>query len=49
MARTAARRLLVEVANGAGPASQKQDERKAATVADLCDDYLEAAKAGQSG
>jgi integrase len=47
MARAAANRLLVEVANGADPAGQKQDERKAATVADLCDDYLEAAKAGR--
>jgi integrase len=47
MARAAARRLLVEVASGADPAGQKQDERKAATVADLCDDYLEAAKAGR--
>jgi hypothetical protein len=47
MARAAARRLLVEVANGGDPAGQKQDERKAATVADLCDDYLEAAKAGR--
>src|ERR1700730_17664182 len=47
MARAAARRLLVEVANGHDPARQKQDDRKAATVADLCDDYLEAAKAGR--
>jgi integrase len=47
MARAAARRLLVEVANGADPAGRKQDERKGATVADLCDDYLEAAKAGR--
>jgi integrase len=47
MARAAARRLLVEVAGGADPAGQKQDERKAATVAELCDDYLEAAKAGR--
>ena len=47
MARAAARRLLVEVAGGADPAGRKQDERKAATVADLCDDYLEAAKAGR--
>jgi integrase len=47
MARAAARRLLVEVATGADPAGQKQDERKGATVADLCDDYLEAAKAGR--
>ena len=48
MARAQARRILVEVAGGADPAGRKQDERKAATVADLCDDYLEAAKAGQS-
>jgi integrase len=47
MARAAARRLLVEVASGADPAGRKQAERKAATVADLCDEYLEAAKAGR--
>jgi len=47
MARAAARRLLVEVAGGADPAGRKQDSRKAATVAELCDDYLEAAKAGR--
>jgi site-specific recombinase XerD len=47
MARDAARRLLVEVANGADPAGRKQDARKAATVAELCDEYLEAAKAGR--
>jgi hypothetical protein len=48
MARAAARRLLVEVANGGDPAGRKQDERKAATFGDLCDDYLEAAKAGRT-
>jgi integrase len=47
MARTEARRLLVEVAGGADPADQKLDDRKAATIADLCDDYLEAAKSGR--
>ena len=43
----AARRILVEVADGGDPAGSKQDERKAATVGDLCDDYLESAKAGR--
>jgi integrase len=47
MARATARRLLVEVANGGDPAGRKQDERKAATVSDLCDAYFEAAKAGR--
>jgi hypothetical protein len=47
MARAEARRLLVEVANGADPAGRKQDARKSATVAELCDDYLEAAKSGR--
>jgi integrase len=47
MARTEARRLLVEVVGGGDPAGNKQDARKAETVADLCDQYLEAAKAGR--
>jgi integrase len=47
MARTEARRLLVEVVGGGDPAGNKQDARKAATVAELCDQYLEAAKAGR--
>jgi hypothetical protein len=38
MARAEARRLLVEVAGGADPAGRKQDARKAATVAELCDE-----------
>ncbi len=46
-ARTEARRLLGEVAKGADPALQKQDARKAETIADLCDAYLEAAAAGR--
>jgi integrase len=47
MARTEARRLLVEVVSGGDPAGSKQDARKAETVADLCDQYLDAAKAGR--
>jgi hypothetical protein len=47
MARTEARRILGSVAKGADPAGQKQDARKAATVTNLCDDYLEAAVAGR--
>ncbi len=46
-ARAEARRLLVEVVGGGDPARQKQDSRKAATVAELCDQYLEAAKSGR--
>jgi integrase len=45
MARNEARRILGEVARGSDPAGQKQASRKAATVADLCDAYLEAAVA----
>jgi Arm DNA-binding domain/Phage integrase, N-terminal SAM-like domain len=47
MARAQARRILGEVAKGCDPAAGKQEDRKAATVADLCDFYLEAAKAGR--
>jgi integrase len=47
MARAEARRILGSVARGADPAGQKQDARKAATVTNLCDDYLEAAMAGR--
>jgi hypothetical protein len=47
MARAAARRILGEVTMGHDPAGQKQDARKAATVADLCDAYFEAAQAGR--
>jgi integrase len=47
MARTEARRLLGEVVRGGDPAGNKQDARKGATVADLCDQYLEAANAGR--
>ncbi len=47
LARAEARRLLVDVAKGDDPAAEKQQGRKAATVAQLCDEYLEAAKAGR--
>jgi integrase len=46
-AREEARRILGEVADGGDPASAKAEARKAATVADLCDAYLEAAEAGK--
>jgi len=47
MARAEARRVLVEVAKGNDPAGSKQEARKAATVAELCNDYFEAAEAGR--
>jgi hypothetical protein len=37
MARAEARRILGEVTKGNDPAGQKQETRKAATVAELCD------------
>jgi integrase len=46
-ARAEARRILGDVAKGRDPAGKKQAERRAATVAKLCDDYLAAAEAGQ--
>jgi integrase len=46
-ARAEARRILGDVAKGHDPASKKQEARRAATVAKLCDDYLEAAETGQ--
>ena len=47
LARAEARRLLVDVAKGGDPAMEKRQGRKAATVAQLCDEYLAAAKAGR--
>jgi integrase len=47
MARDEARRLLGEVAKGGDPARTKQEARQAATVGELCDDYLESCKAGR--
>jgi hypothetical protein len=47
IARNEALRLLGEVVKGDDPAGHKQKRRRAATVTDLCDAYLEAAKAGR--
>jgi integrase len=47
LARAEARRILGEVTKGSDPARQKQDARKAATVADFCDDYLAAVEGGR--
>jgi integrase len=46
-ARDEARRLLGEVVAGGDPASDKHETRKAITVAELCDAYLEDAEAGR--
>ncbi|WP_292532296.1 integrase family protein [Methylocystis sp.] len=45
-ARTKARRLLGEVADGGDPSSARQVAREALTIAEVCDLYLEAARAG---
>ena len=47
LARAEARRVLGEVTKGADPAEEKQQGRKAMTVAELCDGYLEASEAGR--
>ncbi|GLI92982.1 integrase [Methylocystis echinoides] len=47
MARAEARRILAEVAKGSDPAGEKQEARKAETVAELCDAYIAAAEAGR--
>lgn len=47
MARDEARRILVKVQDGGDPSGEKQEARKAATVAELCDDYLTAATSGR--
>ena len=46
-AREEAKRILGEVVRGDDPADAKKATRKAATVAELCDAYLEAAEAGR--
>lgn len=46
-ARKEARRLLGIVADGAGPADEKEQGRQVTTVADLCGVYLEDAEAGR--
>ena len=47
LARAEARRILGEVAKGADPAREKKEARRAATIAELCDDYLDAVEAGR--
>ena len=47
LAREEAQRLLGEVTKGYDPAAAKKEARKAATVAELCDAYLEAAEGGR--
>ncbi len=47
MARNEARRILGDVVRGADPAKARREARQAATVAELCDDYLEACRAGR--
>lgn len=46
-AREEARRVLADVVKGVDPASVKRELRQAATMADLCAEYLEAAEAGR--
>jgi hypothetical protein len=46
MARAEAKRILGEVVGGGDPARVKLEVRKAATVTELCDAYLEAATPG---
>jgi len=45
-ARTKARRLLAEVEEGSDPSAQRHETREALSVAELCTQYLEAARAG---
>jgi integrase len=47
LARAEARRILGEVTKGADPAEEKLRGRRAKTVAELCEDYLEANEAGR--
>jgi integrase len=47
LARDEARRILGEAAKGGDPAAAKQEARKAAAVAELCDVYLESCVAGR--
>ncbi len=45
-ARTKARKLLSEVDDGGDPAQRREEEGGALTVAEICERYLEAARAG---
>jgi integrase len=46
-ARTAAKRILGHVVDGADPAAEKHAKRKAASVAELCELYISDAEAGR--
>ena len=46
-ARDEARRVLSEVVHGRDPAGERLARRRAATVTELCDDYMDAANHGQ--
>lgn len=45
-ARAKARRLLAEVHNGGDPSAERHAKREALTVGEVCEKYLEAARAG---
>src|ERR1700722_15954464 len=47
LARAEALRLLGEVARGGDPAATKREARKAATVAELCDEYFAGVSTGR--
>jgi integrase len=47
LARAEARRILGDVTKGVDPAEEKQQGRKAKSIADLCDAYIEASQAGR--
>jgi integrase len=47
MARDEARRILGDVARGGDPSGEKRERRQGETVAELCDRYLEDARAGR--
>ena len=45
-ARTKARRLLAQAQDGGDPSAHRHAQRKAPTIAEICERYLEAARAG---
>lgn len=47
LARAEARRIMGEVAHGSDPSRERQGQRTATTVAELCADYMAAAEAGR--
>lgn len=46
-ARDKARRLIAKAQDGEDPSAERHEERKALTVAELCDEYLKEAQAGR--